>query len=177
MHFSHKPFLSITMKHFLGIFCCLLFLLSAPPLHAGGLYTTSSSRYSSSLSIVGSTSFSPVTGSVTGSNHSATYYGSTLQTGGTVVYSGGSYEQSSGYHSRIYAPFSNEQPSTRRLGGIRDDDDEDDGPSTGGNAGDPGQQSNEFPIGTEWVLIILLFTYIGLKHIKHNKTISEEDML
>ena len=169
MHFSHKPFLSITMKHFLVIFCCLLFLFSAPPLHADGLYTTSSSRYSSSLSIVGSTSFSPVTGSVTGSNHSATYYGNTLQTGGTVVYSGGSYEQSSGYHSPIYAPFSNEQPSTRRLGGIRDDDDEDDGPSTGGNAGDPGQQSDEFPIGTEWVLMGLAGLYILTKKLIMNK--------
>ncbi len=75
--------------------------------------------------------------------------------------------------STIYAPgatsVGGSPLSRRRIGG--DDDDDDDIP--GVTPGDPGQQSQNFPIGNEMVLLLfatIMITIIHLKSKRKNKT-------
>lgn len=126
-----------------------------------GLYLTSSQQYNSSRTYT-SASAGMIAAAPVAKNISGGVGAASISVPSRTAYQG--------YHSEIYAPFSGESPIVKtpiRRAGAREEEEEDGGPSTGGNAGDPPTQSDLFPIGTEWVLLLMALAYIFFLRIKN----------
>lgn len=66
------------------------------------------------------------------------------------------------YTSTVYEPFNNTPPSAYSEVGSTQGSSRPGGPRKLGGGTDPGEQSDEFPVGDPWILAVLAVAFAGL---------------